>query len=118
MLENINFTLVSRVDFPQGEAKNKEQLHTSHFDFGSEPNPNGSLISIQSILTDDSRNNYERQEQIILHFEQTSYIEFGNDFLANFIQFSIKQHVYALGLSEDKILIPSVEAILSFVENS
>ena len=56
MLENINFTLVSRVDSPQGQAKNKEQLHTSKFDFGSEENPNGSLISVQSILTDESNN--------------------------------------------------------------
>jgi len=118
MLENINFTLVSRADSPQGEAKNKGQLHSVHFDFGSEPNSNGSLISIQSVLTDDSRNNYERQEKIILHFEQTFYIEFDNDFLAKFIQFSIKQHGYALGLSEDKILTPSIDAILAFVENS
>jgi len=118
MLENINFTLVSRVDSPQGQAKNKEQLHTSKFDFGSEENPNGSLISVQSILTDESNNSYERQEQVIFHFEQTTYIEFDNNFLARFIQFSIKKHGYDLGLDEDKVQLPSVESILSFIENS
>ncbi|NBL64060.1 hypothetical protein GV828_02465 [Flavobacterium sp. NST-5] len=118
MLENINFTLVSRADSPQGQATNKEQLHTSKYDFGSEPHPNGSLISVQSVLTDETNNSYERQEQIILHFEQTTYIEFDNDFLAKFIQFSIKKHSYDLGLAEDKVQLPSVESILSFVENS
>lgn len=82
MLENINFTLVSRVDSPQGQAKNKEQLHTSNFNFWSEPNPNGSLVSVHSVLTDESNNSYD------------------------------------LGLSEDKIKIPSIESILYFVENS
>ena len=118
MLENINFTLVSRVDSPQGQAKNKEQLHTCKFDFGNEDNPNGNLISIQSILTDESNNSYERQEQIILHFEQTTYIEFDNNFLAKFVQFSIKKHGYDLDLSEDKVELPSIDVILSFVENS
>lgn len=118
MLENIKFTLVSREDFPQGGSKNKKQLHSSQFDFGSEPNPNGSLISVQSVLTDDSNNNYERKEQIIFHYEQPTYIEFDNSFLAKFIQFSIKKHGYDLGLDEDKILTPSIEAILAFVENS
>ena len=118
MLENINFTLVSRVDSPQGQAKNKEQLHTCKFDFGNEDNPNGNLISIQSILTDESNNSFERQEQIILHFEQTTYIEFDNNFLAKFVQFSIKKHGYDLDLSEDKVELPSIDVILSFVENS
>jgi hypothetical protein len=118
MLENINFTLVSRIDSPEGEAINKEQLHTSKFDFGSEANPNGSLISIQSILIDESNNSYERQEQVILHFEQTTYIEFDNNFLANLIQLSIKKYGYDLGLNEDKVQLPPVESILSFVENS
>ena len=118
MLENINFNLVSRVDSPQGQAKNKEQKHTSKFDFGSEPNQNGSLISFQSVLTDESNNSYERQEQIIFHFEQTTYIDFDNNFLAKFIQFSIRKHGYDLGLSEDKLIIPSIESILYFVENS
>ena len=118
MLENVNFTLVSRVDTPQGQAKNKEQSHTTKFDFRSEDNPNGSLISVQSILTDESNNSYERQEQVIFHFEQTTYIEFDNNFLARFIQFSIKKHGYDLGLDEGKVHLPSVESILSFVENS
>ena len=118
MLENINFTLVSRVDSPQGQAKNKEQFHTSKFDFGSESHPNGSLISVQSILTDETNNSYERQEQVILHFEQTTYIEFDNDFLAKYIQLSIKKHGYDLGLAEDKVQLPYIESILSFVENS
>ena len=118
MLENINFTLVSRVDSPQGQAKNKEQLHTAKFDFGSEANPNGSLISVQSILTDESNNSYERQEKIIFHFEQTNYMEFDNTFLVKFIQFSIKKHGYDLGLDEDKVQLSSIESILSFVENS
>ncbi len=118
MLENINFTLVSRIDSPQGQAKNKEQLHTLTFDFGSEPNPNGGLISIQSILTDGSNNSYERQEEIILHFEQTTFIDFDNNFLAEFIQFSVKKHGYDLGLTEDKVQLPSIDVILSFVENS
>mgnify|MGYP003616798746 FL=1 len=118
MLENINFTLVSRVDSPQGQAKNKEQFHTSKFDFDSESRPNGSLISVQSILTDETNNSYERQEQVIFHFEQTTYIEFDNDFLAKYIQFSIKKHGYDLGLAEDKVKLPSAESILSFVENS
>lgn len=118
MIENINFTLVSRVDSPQGEAKNKEQLHTSEFDFGSESHPNGSLISVQCILTDEANNSYERREQIIFHFEQSFYIEFDNDFLAKYIQFSIKKHGYDLGLTEDRVQLPSVESILSFVENS
>lgn len=118
MLENINFTLVSRVDSPQGQAKNKEQFHTSKFDFGSESRPNGSLISVQSILTDETNNSYERQEQVIFHFEQTTYIEFDNDFLAKYIQLSIKKHGYDLGLAEDKIQLRSVESILSFIENS
>ena len=118
MLKNIKFTLVSRVDSPQGQAKNKEQSHTSKFDFGSESHPNGSLISVQSILTDEANNSYERQEQIILHFEQSFYIEFDNYFLAKYIQFSIKKHGYDLGLAEDKVQLPSVESILSFVENS
>ena len=109
MLENINFTLVSRVDSPQGQAKNKEQFHTSKFDFDSESRPNGSLISVQSILTDETNNSYERQ---------TTYIEFDNDFLAKYIQLSIKKHGYDLGLAEDKVQLPSVESILSFVENS
>ena len=99
MLENIKFTLVSRVDSPQGEAKNKEQFHTSKFDFGSESRPNGSLISVQSILTDETNNSYERQEQVIFHFEQTTYIEFDNDFLAKYIQLSIKKHGYDLDFS-------------------
>ncbi len=118
MLENINFTLVSRVDSPQGEATNKEQLHTSKYDFGSEPHPNGSLISVQSILTDEDNNSYERQEQVIFHFEQTDYIEFDNNFLAKFIQFSIKKHGYELGLAEDKVELPSVGVILLLVEHS
>lgn len=118
MLENIKFTLVSRVDSPQSDAKNKEQLHTSKFDFGSEPHPNGSLISVQSILTDEAGNSYERQEQIILHFEQSFYIDFDNDFLSKFLQSSIKKHGYDLGLDEDKVQLPSVGTILYFVENS
>jgi len=118
MLENIKFTLVSRVDSPQGEAKNKEQLHTSKFDFGSESHPNGSLISVQSILTDEADNSYERREQIIFHFEQSFYIKFDSDFLAKYIQFSIKNHGYDLGLAEDKVKLPSVETTLSFVENN
>ena len=118
MLENVNYTVVSRVDSPQGEAKNKQQLHTSKFDFGNESNPNGDLISLQSILIDESGNSYERQEQIILHFEQTTYIEFDNNFLANLIQLSVKKYGHDLDLAEDKVKLPSITSILSFIENS
>lgn len=79
---------------------------------------NSFIISVQSILTDETDNSYERQEQVIFHFEQTTYIEFDNDFLAKYIQLSIKKHGYDLGLAEDKVKLPSAESILSFVENS
>ena len=118
MLENIRLKLVSKEDLPQGQAINKSQLHSSNFDFGSEPDKEGSLISVQSIFTDTDDNSYERIEKTLFYFEQTTFIEFDNNFLAQFIQYSIKNHAKDLGLDESKFEIPSIGVILLSVENS